>query len=209
MDEQGSGMNVQNHLTIEPGILSRALAVIVTSFCVLIHQNAAEANEEMLWSALRSGDHIALIRHTIAPGTGDPDNFKIDDCSTQRNLSAEGRAQAARIGERFRKNGITKAHVYSSQWCRCQDTAEFLQLGPVKTLKELNSFYQRYENEERQSEGLKAWLSQMNLRELHILVTHQVNITALTAYYPSSGELVIARVGKNGALKMVGSIKTE
>ncbi|MFN3400943.1 MAG: histidine phosphatase family protein, partial [Ferrovibrio sp.] len=85
-----------------------------------------------LWQALRSGEAVALMRHAEAPGTGDPAGFRLDDCSTQRNLSAEGRAQAARLGERFRSNGIAGAEIRSSAWCRGRDTATGLGLGPVQ-----------------------------------------------------------------------------
>ncbi|MCK6409580.1 MAG: histidine phosphatase family protein, partial [Thauera sp.] len=83
----------------------------------------AATAEEALWKALREGGHVALMRHAVAPGVGDPPGFRLDDCATQRNLSAAGRRQAQAIGERFRANGIATAAVFSSQWCRCLDTA--------------------------------------------------------------------------------------
>ena len=91
----------------------------------------AETDEAALWAALREGGHVALMRHAIAPGVGDPAGFRLDDCTTQRKLSAQGRAQARAIGERFRANGIATAAVFSSQWCRCLDTARELALGEV------------------------------------------------------------------------------
>jgi broad specificity phosphatase PhoE len=84
---------------------------------------SATADDATLWRALASKGHFALLRHAIAPGTGDPPGFTLGDCDTQRNLSAEGRAQAERIGARLRENGIAAARVLSSQWCRCLDTA--------------------------------------------------------------------------------------
>ena len=105
----------------------------------------ADADEAALWKALRDGGHVALMRHAIAPGVGDPAGFRLDDCTTQRKLSAQGRAQARAIGERFRANGITTAAVFSSQWCRCLDTArelalcefaEKLTLSPAKMTRE-------------------------------------------------------------------------
>ena len=68
------------------------------------------------------------------PGVGDPANFRLGDCATQRNLSEEGRAQAGHLGERLRAHGIQQAEVYSSQWCRCLETAGLLELGPVAEL---------------------------------------------------------------------------
>ncbi len=83
--------------------------------------------------ALRRPGSFALIRHSpLAPGTNDPSGFRLDDCATQRNLSAEGRAQAVRIGELFRANGIAAADVHSSQWCRCLETATLMKLGETR-----------------------------------------------------------------------------
>ena len=86
---------------------------------------------------------VLLIRHALAPGVGDPDGFRLDDCATQRNLSDEGRRQARAIGDWLRARGIGQAHVYSSQWCRCLETAALLDLGPVTELPALNSFFER------------------------------------------------------------------
>lgn len=167
------------------------------------------AEDAALWSVLRSPGHLALLRHAIAPGTGDPAEFKLRDCSTQRNLSAEGRDQAARIGARFRTNGIQTARVFTSQWCRCLDTAQLLALGPVEELPVLNSFFQRYERREPQTHALKEWLAGQDLDEPLVLVTHQVNITALTSLHPTSGELVIIRRSGSGEISVVGTIETD
>src|SRR5687768_7873262 len=96
--------------------------------------DGARAGEAEAWSALRAGRHVALMRHADAPGGfGDPPGFKIEDCATQRNLSAKGRADALKIGARLRSEGIAFEAILSSPWCRCIDTATLLQLGPVKT----------------------------------------------------------------------------
>ena len=190
--------------------LKRSLAIITISLAVIaLPKNHVEANEPALWKALQTEGHVALLRHAIAPGTGDPEAFTIGDCSTQRNLSEEGRAQAARIGDRFRTNGIETARVFSSQWCRCRETAELLELGPVNELPALNSFYQRPENRKPQTEVLREWLQKQDLSSVHVLVTHQVNITALTGVFPSSGELVIVRAPGNGDITVIGTIETD
>ena len=134
------------------------IAFVLLVFCC-ITPGLAVAEEAALWKALASKGHVALLRHAIAPGTGDPPDFAVGDCSTQRNLSQEGRAQAERIGDRFRDNGIEAARVVSSQWCRCLDTAELLGLGAVEELPPLNSFYQRTERRKPQTEALNAWLA--------------------------------------------------
>jgi broad specificity phosphatase PhoE len=167
------------------------------------------AADSALWKALRTGESIALLRHAIAPGTGDPSEFTLGDCETQRNLSAKGRAQAARIGARFRANGISGARVVSSQWCRCLETASLLNLGSVEELPALNSFYQQAERRDVQTQALTTWLAEQGFGEPLVLVTHQVNITALTDHYPASGEIVIARRSGDGNIRMVGSIRTK
>jgi phosphohistidine phosphatase SixA len=167
------------------------------------------AESEVLWRALQSPGHVALLRHAIAPGTGDPEDFEIGDCATQRNLSDEGREQAASIGARLKENGVESARVFSSQWCRCLETASLLGLGPVEELPALNSFFGRPERRDVQTEELKAWFAEQELDQPTVLVTHQVNISALTGVYPSSGELVIVRVGEGGDLSALGSVETE
>ena len=97
---------------------------------------------------LKAGGHILMVRHALAPGTGDPPNFKIGDCSTQRNLDEAGRDQARNIGDWLRTNGVSSARVYSSQWCRCIETAKLMELGPVEELPALNSFYERTQDRE-------------------------------------------------------------
>ncbi len=150
-----------------------------------------------------------MLRHALAPGIGDPADFTLGDCSTQRNLSEAGRSQARRIGERFRANGIEQADVYTSQWCRCRDTAELLGLGPVKELPALNSFFRNFERETRQTAELAAWLEELEPERPLVLVTHQVNITAMTGVFPDSGELVIVRRDRDGGFSVSGTINTD
>lgn len=165
--------------------------------------------EPQLWNALQSGDHIVLLRHAIAPGTGDPEDFEVGDCATQRNLSDQGRDQARRIGDRFRAHGTSIAPVFSSQWCRCLETARLLGLGPVTQLPVLNSFFRNGERREPQTQALRQWIAKQDLSSVLVLVTHQVNITALTGVYPQSGELVILRRDRTGSLSVVGTLRTE
>ncbi len=166
-------------------------------------------DEAALWQALQSGGHVALIRHALAPGNGDPAHFSIDACDTQRNLSVEGKAQASRIGARFKAHGIGSAELFSSQWCRCLETAARLDLGPVEALPLLNSFYERRERRADQTEALKAWLAKAELDRPSVLVTHQVNISALTGIATTSGELVVLRIEDDGGIRLVGSIETD
>ncbi len=168
----------------------------------------AMENEAVLWQALNSPGHFALMRHALAPGTGDPTDFAIGKCETQRNLSDEGRAQARHIGQRFRDNGINNAKVYSSQWCRCRETASLLELGPVFELTVINSFFRRFELADSQTLRLSEWLKAQNLEKPLVLVTHQVNITSFTGGYPASGEIVVVRRNAAGEFRVAGTIKT-
>lgn len=186
------------------------VAVIAIVTCALSLSNErAVASETELWEALKSGGHVALLRHAIAPGTGDPPEFTIGDCETQRNLSDQGREQAERIGRRFKANGIENARIFSSQWCRCLETAELLKLGRISELPVLNSFYQRWDRREPQTEALKKWLLSQDLSRPYVLVTHQVNISALTGVTPTSGELVIIRPSGMEKISVIGRIETE
>lgn len=170
---------------------------------------AAFADEASLWQALRSPGHIAIMRHALAPGGGDPDGFQLRDCATQRNLSDGGRDQAKRIGARLRANGVTAARVLSSQWCRCLETARLLGFGAVTELPALNSFFATMSDSDAQTAALQDWIKTQPLTTPTVLVTHQVNITALTDIFPASGELVVLRRTSDGTLTVVGSVETE
>lgn len=192
--------------------LIRQTLLIILLICSAVidpDRGFAAENQAVLWQEVRSGNVVVLMRHAIAPGTGDPEAFTIGDCMTQRNLSDTGRRQAQAIGARFRAHGIDKAQVFSSQWCRCLETAELLDLGAVEELPELNSFFQQYERRNSQTEELRKWINNQSLDQPTVLVTHQVNITALTDIYPGSGEMVIVKRLDSGALSVLGRIKTE
>ncbi|MGD9536843.1 MAG: histidine phosphatase family protein [Alphaproteobacteria bacterium] len=192
--------------------LLRGVGIGLGCLLVLVALDANQghtASEVEAWAALRGGGHVALIRHADAPGSGDPPGFTPGDCSTQRNLGDAGRAQATRIGDLFRANGIAEAHVVSSQWCRCLDTANLMALGRVEELPALNSFFGEPERREPQTAALKAWLAAQDLSAPLILVTHQVNIVALAGASTRSGEIVVVRPGETGAVSLVGTIETD
>ena len=184
-----------------------ALLLVLTS--CLGNVSAAEATGTgQLLKLLGSGNHFVLLRHAMAPGTADPAHFDLNDCKTQRNLNEVGREQARKIGKRLRDAGINRARVYSSQWCRCLETAQLMAIGSVNELPALNSFYETQENQDRQTQKLRFWLSDMALDRPVILVTHQVNITALVGVYPNSGELIVVKRLPNTKLQVAGTIKT-
>jgi phosphohistidine phosphatase SixA len=192
-------------------IRRRVAAASHLGFVILLGVLAtpAVAETHAVWNALASGGHVALLRHARAPGTGDPAEFSLGDCQTQRNLSDAGRDQARRIGGRFRNSGIESAAVFSSQWCRCLQTARLLGLGKVQPLPALNSFFGRTDRRGPQTQALREWIASRDLGVPTVLVTHQVNITALTGVYPTSGELVVVHRAADGALSVVGTIATE
>ena len=164
--------------------------------------------EELIARNMQDGNHFVILRHALAPGTGDPQDFVLGDCATQRNLSAKGRSQAEKIGELLRSHGIDNARVFSSQWCRCLETARLLGLGEVEELPALNSFFRFFEKKEKQTAELRAWLKEQDLGMPLVLVTHQVNITALTGVFPGSGEMVIVERKEGGKLRVAGTVPT-
>ena len=149
---------------------------------------------------------VAILRHAFAPGTGDPANFALDDCTTQRNLDARGREQARKIWAAIHTAGATVDRVITSQWCRCRDTARFLDLGPVEDLPALNSFFRNRDRTGPQTAELRQFLLGLQPGDTLILVTHQVNITALTGRIPASGEVFLLRVGRDGTISVVDEI---
>lgn len=156
------------------------------------------------WEALGEPGAFVLMRHAQAPGTGDPAAFVLEDCATQRNLDDAGRAQARAIGAAFRAQGIAFDAVLSSQWCRCRETAELLDLGPVEAVPAFNSFFADFSDREPRTAEARAMLEARAGSRL-IVVTHQVNISALTGRGTRSGEaLVVRRAG--AGLEVLGSI---
>ncbi|HEY0837742.1 MAG TPA: histidine phosphatase family protein [Azospirillum sp.] len=148
------------------------------------------------WAAEDTAGLVVLMRHAEAPGFGDPPGMRVGDCATQRNLDDRGRAQARRMGEVLRERGIGRARVYSSQWCRCLDTARLLDLGPVEEMPALNSTIGRPEERAGKTADLRRFLAALPADGAPVvLVTHQVTITALTGIHPASGEAVLLRAG--------------
>lgn len=165
------------------------------------------ASDEALVARMQEGGAVLMIRHAEAPGTGDPAGFRLDDCRTQRNLSAEGRQQAKAIGDWLRVHGIQRARVFSSQWCRCLDTARLMDLGEIRPLQALNSFYQRPQDREPNIAALRAFLTaQSSEPELLVLVTHQVTISTLTGEYTSSGHGKLLELAGEGKPTFVGNV---
>lgn len=172
----------------------RVVTVLGAFLCL---PQAVAASDEA-WKIWQSDGVHALMRHAIAPGTGDPANFTLGDCTTQRNLDDTGRQQARETGDRIREMGIELTSILTSQWCRCVDTARLLDLGPVTEEPALNSFFRNRSTEAAQTAEIKAKLASLPGDEKLLLVTHQVNITALTDIFPRSGEIILFRMSDDG-----------
>lgn len=161
------------------------------------------------WRALRAGGHVALMRHADAPGGfGDPPGFRVEDCATQRNLSAKGRADAEKIGARLKSEGIAFEKILSSPWCRCIDTAKLLKLGPVEIEATFGNVVVLRDQKDSLTAGARAliakWSGQGNL----LVSTHGANIQALTGISPASGEIVVVR-GGSGGTEPVGRLRLD
>jgi phosphohistidine phosphatase SixA len=157
------------------------------------------------WSAM-SDNAVVLFRHATAPGVGDPPGFRLDDCATQRNLDEAGREQARRIGQAFRDRGIQVGAVASSQWCRARETAMLAFGGSTREAPAFNSFFNTLEQREAQTAAARLFLGQWQGPGMLVVITHQVNISALTGIYPASGEGIILRVQDSG-LQVLGRVQ--
>ena len=189
---------------------SKKKLIATTGLLIAVLVNSVGlSHAEGLWDALKSGNHLVLMRHALAPGYGDPANFDVKECRTQRNLNEVGRQQSIDIGDLFRSNGIDKAIVLSSQWCRCLATANLLNLGNVSELPFLNSFFENFYREQFQTDETIQWIRNAPLSIPTILVSHQVNIAALTGHSARSGEIVFVRKSTDGQIEVIGSIQTE
>jgi len=141
---------------------------------------------------------VMLMRHALAPGGGDPAEFKLDDCNTQRNLSQAGREQAKRIGQAFVERGVKIGAVWSSQWCRTRETADLAFPGQRQDRPDFNSFFGRPELQAEQTRAALAQLQSWRGPGVLVVVTHQVNITALTGVVPESGSGVVLQPHADG-----------
>ena len=134
--------------------------------------------------------NVIFMRHALAPGFGDPINFNLQDCKSQRNLNDAGIEQAQNVGQFFLKNKIIFTEILSSEWCRCKETAALMQLGQWKTFLGLNSFFEGYVNKKKTLSALNQKLDLITSDKLVLMITHQVVISAITGKFVGSGELV-------------------
>lgn len=180
--------------------LQRGMATCALAGLPLIGRSEAHADEPWV-KRLSRPDHVLLMRHALAPGIGDPADFKHGKCHTQRNLNEQGRVQAKHIGAWLKSRGLDQAQVFTSPWCRCVDTAQGLGLGPVMVEPSLGSFFGNPEQQARQTRDLSAFVTKALSRKGSlplVLVSHHVNIEAYTGQVLDSGEMIVVQVDSTG-----------
>ena len=160
-------------------------------FITLVLVTEAFARSELEIIKKNISANVIFLRHALAPGVGDPENFIKEDCSTQRNLNNKGRLQARLIGNYLRSTNLKFSQILTSEWCRCIDTAKELNLGQWTTFSGLNSFFQVYEKKEQVMNKLQKKLDSLGYSDLALFVTHQVVISEQTGIVPRSGEMVL------------------
>jgi len=167
---------------------------------------ATGSADEALWSLLKQGGQVVLIRHTITtPGAGDPPGMRLEQCATQRNLSDEGRRHARRIGAAFRSRGIPVERVLSSPWCRCLETAR-LAFGDAEVAHALGNLFGRPQNRQKQVEEMKGLVSEPRRGANRVLVSHGSTIVALTGVSPGTGEMVVVTPQGEGRFAVAGRL---
>ena len=171
---------------------------------------SAPAHAAEPWSELRNESGlVVLMRHAIAPGGGDPAGFRLGDCESQRQLSAEGRAQARAIGREFRAKQIPIAGIRSSRWCRAIDTAKLLNLGTVRTTPALDSVFTASQQVAERKKRMTLQIIREHRSEsgVLILVGHQANIIDLTGIAPASGGAVVVKTDSMGRIRVIGELQ--
>ena len=165
------------------------MRVLIGFFAVFLSVVSASA-EDKLTTAIASIDaDVVFMRHALAPGFGDPANFALENCTTQRNLDSVGRQQAMEIGAEIRRSATNFTEVLSSEWFRCKETANFLGLGPWTPFSGLNSFFQDFADKQEVLEKLEQKLRNLE-PGVTLMVTHQVVIKSVTGQAVRSGELI-------------------
>ena len=177
--------------------------IVIIFFIGILNINNSAFSDDKILKSLKEGKKLIFIRHAIAPGNGDPNNFDINDCSTQRNLDEKGIEESEKIGLFFKNNKIKIDKVLSSQWCRCKDTAKYA-FKNFETFNALNSFYDEKfaANEAKQIKDLKNYIKNWNSDKNLVLITHFVVISSILNTGSSSGEIIIS----DKKFNIIGSI---
>ena len=188
--------------------VSKNFIVVVLLLCSLMTQSAY-ANELAIWDKLQGSNpkgYVLLLRHTLAPGVGDPENFKLNDCTTQRNLSSVGRQDAKAVGDWLKRRDIKITRVESSRWCRAKETAQLLGIGKVRLNANLDTLFESKDPAKaiqtvRVKRQIVDWRDKSGLL---VLVGHFINIGAVTGVGVDSGEGVLVKADSKGKITVVG-----
>ena len=190
--------------------MKRLILATVFSLLFSLTAQSSLANELLIWDKLQGSapkGYVLLMRHSYAPGVGDPDNFKLNDCSTQRNLSDVGRQDAKDVGEWLQRREIKIFRVETSRWCRAKETAQLLGLGKVRLNKNLDSLFEEADalSHPQTAAVRKQIQNHRNKTGLLVLVGHYVNIAALTGVGVASGEGILIKANAQGEFKVFGA----
>ncbi len=196
---------MRHRLRYMPGLVVGLVTVLALT---LIPHNAS-AKSLAIWDTLQGTNpkgYVLLIRHALAPGVGDPENFRVGDCSTQRNLNDEGRQDAREIGQWLKRREVRIFRVESSRWCRAKETAELLGVGRVRLNKNLDSLFEDEDalNDPQTANIRKRIVSHRNTSGLLVFVGHFVNFSAAVGVGLESGEGVLVRANAQGQIKVMG-----
>lgn len=171
----------------------------------LVFASTAHA-DDALWALLQQGGQVVLVRHAVTdPGVGDPPGFMLDDCATQRNLSAAGKVEAERLGAAINARGVPVARVLASPWCRCRDTAR-IAFGGSDVEPALSNLFEYSQNRDRQLAGFRKLVAAAPKQGNLFLVTHGSTTLAFTGISPGTAEMVIVTPQYDGAFRVAGRI---
>jgi phosphohistidine phosphatase SixA len=190
-------------------IKAKVTLLLTALLATTLFPSTAHARDLAIWDQLQGTNpkgYVLLMRHALAPGVGDPENFNVNDCSTQRNLNDEGRKDAREIGSWLKRRDVKIFRVESSRWCRAKETAELLNIGKVRPNKNFDSLFRDPDpaNNPQTAAIKKRIFNHRNTRGLLVLVGHSVNIQTLTGTSLESGEGVLVRATPQGELKIMG-----
>jgi phosphohistidine phosphatase SixA len=184
-------------------------AILIAALTATLFTAPTHAKELAIWDQLQGTNpkgYVLLMRHALAPGVGDPENFNVNDCSTQRLLSDEGRQDARDIGQWLKRREVKILRVESSRWCRAKETAQLLNIGKVRPNRNLDSLFQEtnLESHPQTANIKKRIVSHRNTRGLLVFVGHFVNFQAVAGVSLESGQGVLVRATPQGAIQVVG-----
>lgn len=180
----------------------------IAFFLLLALAGATAASDRAAWDALRRDGAIALVRHADAPGVGDPQGWKLDDCRTQRNLDDAGRAQARALGAKLQAERIPVRRLLASPWCRTTETATLLGIGPVQAEPAFSNAFVLSDRNAELAAGARAVLGRWRGPGTLLVVTHGENIRALVGRSPATAELVVVAIGTDGSVREIGAVPT-